>query len=194
MWRAPVVATAPAVPALAVARLVAHCRAAEDGSDDVLLAEYLASATGHVEAVTGTRLVTQTVTVACEDWSDLSDGLSLAPVQSVESLAYVDEVGAPQDLASSVYGLQLEGLAPSIVLKPGQAWPTREPGSSITVTMVVGYGVTGAAPPDVLHALRLLVGEMYAHREPSVTGTISASVALSATVESLLANHRKYSA
>lgn len=194
MWRAPVVTTAPAVPALAVARLVSHCRAAEDGFDDVLLAEYLASATGHVEAVTGTRLVTQTVTAACDDWSDLSNGLSLAPVQSVSGIAYVDEDGAPQVLAEAVYVVQPEGLAPSIVLKPGQAWPAREPGSSITVSMVVGYGVTGAAPAAILQALRLLVGEMYAHREPSVTGTISASVALSATVDNLLVNHRKYSA
>lgn len=186
MWRAPVVTAAPTLPALAIARLVAHCRAAEDGSDDDQLGEYLASATDHVEAVTGTRLVTQTVSVACDDWSDLVDGLPIAPVQSVSGIVYFDEDGASQGLSDSVYSLRPEGLAPSIVLTSGQAWPAREPGSSITVTMVVGYGVTGAAPAAILQALRLLVGEMYLNREPTVPA--------SGPVESLLVNHTKYSA
>lgn len=190
MWRPVVVTAAPAAEPITTAQAVAHCRAPEDGTDDTLLAAYVASARAHVEARTGTRMVTQTVSLKTDDWADLAS-LPIAPVQSISSISYVDTAGEVQTLATTVYETRLDLLEPSVVLKWNQVWPTIRAGSQITVTAVVGYGAAGSQPADVLHAMKVIVGDFYANRESAVEGgMISAPVA--ATVDALLCNHTKH--
>lgn len=190
MWRPAVVTTAPAAEPVTTAELVTHCRAPEDGTDDVYLAAIGASARSHVEGLTATRLVTQTVTFKTDAWADLAN-LPIAPVQSITSITYTDTAGNPQTVSTDVYEARLEGLEPAIVLKYGQAWPSSRPGSLVTVTAVVGYGAAGDQPDAVLHAIKLIVGDMYANRETVLAGS-AASLPVSATVDALLCNHRKH--
>lgn len=186
MWRPVVVTTAPAAEPLTLAQAVSHCRAPTDGTDDDDLNAAIAAARSHVESRTGTRMVTQTVAVKTDRWADLAN-LPIAPVQSV-AITYQDTAGAEQTLATTVYEARLEGLEPSVVLKSGQSWPATYPGSLVTVTAVVGYGAAGEQPADVLHVLRLIVGDFYAQRE-SVSDGSAVSVPLAATVDAILSNH-----
>lgn len=160
MWRAPVTVTPPAELPLAAA--VADADLYLDGQGQVggdraaRLDEVVASATAEVEGRTATRLIEQEVTIACDDWCDLAH-LPLAPVQSIEAITYVTAAGGADTLAGSVYDERLFGLEPEIVLAYGQSWPSRQPGSLITVHMTVGYANAAAVPADVVKALRLLV-------------------------------------
>lgn len=190
MWRPVVVTAAPAADPIPTADLVVHCRAPGDGTDDDLLDAYAASARAHVEAVTGTRMVTQTVSLKTDEWTDLAN-LPIAPVQSVSSISYVDTDGEVQALSTDVYETRLDLLEPAIVLKWNQTWPSIRPGSQITVTAVVGYGAAGAQPPECLQAIRLIVGDFYAQRESMAEGGLI-SAPLAATVDALLCNHRKH--
>ena len=113
-------------------------------------------------------------------------------MQSVSSISYVDTDGATQTLAGSVYDARLYGLEPSIVLKYNQTWPTIRMGSLITVTAVVGYGAASAVPAELLHAIRLVIADMYRYRETVQSGETVAAYPLAATFEALLANHRKF--
>lgn len=190
MWRPVVVTSAPAAEPVTTAELVTHCRAPSDATDDTYLAAIGAAARSHIEGLTATRLVTQTVTFKTDAWADLAN-LPIAPVQSITSITYTDTAGDTQTVATSVYEARLEGLEPSIVLKYAQTWPASRKGSLVTVTAVVGYGTAGSQPPAVLHAIKLIVGDMYANRETvSEAGEVSLPVA--ATVDALLCNHRKH--
>ena len=62
--------------------------------------------------------------------------------------------------------------------------------SLVTVVAVVGYGAAGTQPPEVMHAIKLMVGDMYGHRETVGSGAVSLPVA--ATVDALLTNHKKH--
>lgn len=190
MWGPTVVTgTAPEQP-LSMEEVVAHCRAPEDGTDDGILTGCISAAAGMVESMTGARLVTQTVITKADDWADLAN-LPIAPVQSITSIDYLDTDGEEQSLPSEDYTARLEGLEPSVRLPHGVTWPALLPGSQITLTCVVGYGAPGEQPPTVLHALKIIVGDLYAFRESAQIGSVAGRIPSLATVEALLANHRK---
>jgi len=191
MWSAPVVTSAAAVEPLLVEEMILQM-SAQGTPDEQLIGLHIKSARSHVEGYTGTRLITQTLTLRTDDWADL-ENLPVAPVQSITSITYVDTDGATQTLATTVYEARLYGLEPSVVLKYNQVWPTIRAGSQITVTAVVGYGAAGTAAPEaVMQALRLLTADMFRFRETAQVGSVASVYPVAATVEALLANHRKY--
>jgi uncharacterized phiE125 gp8 family phage protein len=189
MWRAPVTTVAPLGEPVGLAQARAHLRLGDDTGEDATVGTFIEAARGHVEARTATRLMTQTVVLRTDQWADLAR-LPLGPVQSVSAIAYVDAAGAAQTLAGTVYEARLWGLEPGIVLKHGQAWPTIQPGSLISITAVVGYGAEGAQPPDVIRAMLLLIGDYDAHRSTAIVGDLAASVPMETPVAALLENHR----
>lgn len=190
MWSAPVVSSAAATEPVDTETAIAHVNAQGVGDDD-LIGTIVSAARAHVESYTGTRMITQTLTLRTDDWYDLAS-LPVAPVQSITSITYVDTDGTTQTLATSVYEARLYGLDPTIVLKFNQVWPTIRLGSLITVTAVVGYGAASAVPPELLQAIKLLTGDMYRFRETAQAGQTVAAYPVAATVEALLANHRKF--
>lgn len=184
MWRSPVTTSAPAGEPLSLDDAKAHLRV--DGtSEDDLIGDLIAAARAHVESRTGTRLVTQTVTIRTDDWADL-DRLPIGPVQSITSVSYVDTDGQTQTLSTDIYEARLEGLEPSLVTKFMQTWPQSRFGSLVTVTAVVGYGAAGSQPAETIHAIRLILADLYAHRETIGEGV---SLPVAASVDALLANH-----
>lgn len=189
MWRPVVVTVAPAAEPLTTADAKAQVRV-DHTDDDTLIASYCAAARAHIEAMTGTRLYTQTVSLKTDCWADLAS-LPIAPVQSISSIAYTDTVGDVITLPTTVYETRLDLLEPNVVLKYAQTWPTIREGSLITVTAVVGYGAAGAQPADLMHGLKLIVGDMYAHRE-TVSEGAAISTPVAATVDALTCNHRRF--
>lgn len=189
MWRPVVITAAPAAEPLTVDQAKAQLRV-DHTDDDGLIADHIAAARSHVEGVTGTRMVTQTVSMKTDTWADLGN-LPVAPIQTLSSIAYVDTAGDVITLSASVYESRLDLLEPAVVLKHQQAWPQLQPGSLITLTAVAGYGDAGTQPPAVLQAIRLIVGDFYAQRESAGEGAV-VSAQLAATVDSLLCNHRKH--
>jgi uncharacterized phiE125 gp8 family phage protein len=189
MWRPVVVTAAPAAEPLTTADAKAQVRV-DHSDDDTLIASYVAAARAHVEARTGTRLYTQTVSFKTGDWNDFAS-LPICPIQSISSVSYTDTAGDVISLSQTVYEARLELLEPSIVLKSGQTWPTVREGSLITVTAVVGYGVANAQPPEVMQAIKLLVADWYDHRA-TVESSPRVAVPMAAAVDALLANHTKH--
>lgn len=147
----------------------------DDAANDTALSLYIASARAHVEAYTGTVLVSRTVTIKCDSFDDFAR-FPVVPVSSISSVSYVDGAGATQTLSTSVYEVRSDGLDASIVLKNGQSWPDIQSGSRITVTAVVGYS---AIPSDIKHALLILVAQGDNEREAAFAGA-----------HDLLCNHR----
>lgn len=191
MWRAPVVSSAAAVEPLLVDDMIVQMNA-QGTLDEELIGAQIAGARAYVEDYTGTRLITQTLTLRTDDWADL-DTLPVAPVQSITSITYVDVDGTTHTLSATVYEARLYGLEPSVVLKYNQTWPTIRVGSQITVTAVVGYGAAGSnVPPPIMQAMKLVAADAYRFRETAQVGSVAGVYPVAATVENLLANHRKF--
>lgn len=190
MWLEPVVTVAPTTEPVDIEEVKAALKI--EATDDAALVErYIRAARSHVESRTGTRLVTQTLALRADDWSDL-ESLPVAPVQSVSSISYVDTDGATQTLATTVYEARLYGLSPAVVLKYNQTWPTIRSGSLITVTVVAGYGSAESVPDEIAQAMLLMVGDLYAFRETAQVGSVAGKIPTSAAVDALLANRTRF--
>lgn len=117
--------------------------------DDVLDQEVqmtVASAIGDVEQLTGARLLTQTVRFTADSWLDLRH-LRVAPVASIEQVAYRNAAGEDQDLDPASF--RLVGAPFEQSLLPTRPLPSVQ-GDSIEVTAIVGYGADCEAVPAVL--------------------------------------------
>lgn len=178
MWYPATVTAAPASEPASAAVAKAQTRI-DHSDDDALIERLITVARAHVEKYTGLRLVTQTIAIKCDYFSDLAR-LPDGPVQSITSVVYTDADGIEQTLATTVYELRSDGLDAGLVLKFGQSWPSLQSGSRITVTAVVGYA---AVPEPIVHAILLQVASHFEDREdaPAIAMAVS---------DALLSNYR----
>jgi uncharacterized phiE125 gp8 family phage protein len=185
MWYPLTVSEAPEAEPVAVDDVKQQCRI-DHSDDDGYLAKLIERARSHTEMYCGTRLATQTVVANCDGFADLVR-LPFGPVQSIESITYVDSDGAIRTLPTDVYEPRVDGLDSAIVLKFGQGWPAIRAGSRIAVTAGVGYE---DLPPAIEHALLMLIGDWYANRD-AVPGDLGGRpVVVPMGYDDLLANFR----
>lgn len=183
--------TAPASEPITVAEAKLHLRV--DGTDeDTLIDSLVKTARRWIENTHGLALVTQT-------WDGSLDAFPYEivipkyPLVSVTSITYHDDdLTTSTVFSSSNYQVDKAKRPPRIVLKNGSSWPTDSLrlSSGVVTRFVAGYGAASAVPDDIKAALKLLVGQMYMHREPEIVGTIISPVEF--TVNALLAPHRLY--
>lgn len=163
----PYVISEPAEEPLTLPEAKAHLRV--DGSDeDTLIGAYLTAARTYYEQAIWRPLVTQTLGYQLHQWP-YCDHLALPrpPLQSVTTVAYVDSTGGANTFAASNYNVYANGDVGVIYLKDGSNWPsaTLQPGPSITVTYVAGYGDAEDVFELDKQAIRLILGHFYENRE-----------------------------
>ena len=123
--------------------------------------QLIATARGFVENYCGIVTIGRAATIKCDAFCDLAR-LPVAPVRSITSIAYVDQDGADQTLATSVYELRSDGLIASVVLKYNQVWPAIRPGSRITIVAAAGYADAASIPAEIKSAILLLISKQNA--------------------------------
>jgi hypothetical protein len=105
-----------------------------------------------------------------------------ANLQSFTSITYVDTNGNTQVWDPSQYVVEAPAGSQA---SPGRVWPafgivwpiTQGQRDAVTLQWVSGYGATAASvPAGILHAILLLVGEMYEHRETASELSVTAAV------------------
>lgn len=155
---------------------------------DALLGSFIEAARGHVEAVTGTRLVEQTIDLLADEWSDLAT-LPIAPIMDIVSIGYDDAQGVGQTLDPDGYELTGAGFERGIRTKVGHGWPhgIRRAAGAIRVRLTVGYR---SLPAPIKAALLLMVSDQFAFRESGVMGTVTSEMKSSMRVDALLGNYR----
>ena len=133
---------------------------------DTLLSSFIGAARAHLEAMTGTRLIEQTVELHADSWADLLS-LPIGPVSAIVAIAYDDIDGAEQVVDAAVYELTGAGLARGIRTAVGQVWPSdhRRSAGAIRVQLTLGYS---ALPKPLWTAMLLMVGDLFANRENGV--------------------------
>jgi len=129
---------------------------ADDDSFDAELTMTIAGVRDDVERITSTRLITQTVQLAADEFADLLQ-LPIGPVQEVVSIAYDDLAGAEHVLAPARYELVGAGLVRGVRCTVGNDWPNdlRRATGTIRVTLKVGHGDGAEDLPQSLYVAML---------------------------------------
>lgn len=188
--------TPPAAEPVLLDEIKAHLNLLDDSSQDGLVISAMIGARQMVEEWTERALVQQTLEwltprfPGCPpDWQTYIV-LPRPPLLSVTSISYVDADGALQTVAAADYSV----LAPSgpaaahgeVCPAVGKSWPTAlaYQRDAVRVRYVAGYGGPEAVPDPIRSAIKLMVSDLFEHREAQFVGV---SVSANPTVERLLA-------
>lgn len=169
----PIRTVAPAETPVTLAEVKAHLRV-DSTDEDSLHQVYLDAAVAHLDGWSGHLgrcMVTQTWR---QDFSDFPAGdelhLPFPDVSSV-SVAYTDNNGDAQTLATSVYELVQGPRGSMLVLADNATWPnTDELTDAVQVAMVAGYGGASAVPSALKAAILLHVGSLNETRQMDSAG------------------------
>jgi len=89
--------------------------------------------------------------------------LPFPPLQSVDSIKYIDAGGVQQTLSSSVYKVDTVSEPARVLPAFGQCWPTtRQEINAVEVTFTCGYS---AVPEGIKRWMLLRIGSLYENRE-----------------------------
>jgi len=164
--------TAPTTEPVTTAEAKAHLRVTFT-DDDTYIDGLVASARAWCETYTGRQFVTATWTWKLDEFPSVFS-VPRPSLVSVTSIVYIDENGASQTLATSVYDVDTTSKPGRVALAYNQTWPDiRGDIDSVSVVFVAGYGAESSVPDAIKSAILLLVGHWYANREDVVIGTIA---------------------
>ncbi len=140
-----------------------------DTTEDDLLAMFIKAARGYCEKVTRRAFATQTVEAYLDGFprGDCIE-LPLPPLQSVTSIKYKDGAGTEHALTENTdYLVDTDSIIGRIVLPRGKSWPAASlwPVNPVVIEYVAGYSDENPIPDELKHAMLLLIGHMYEHRE-----------------------------
>lgn len=163
--------TAPALEPVTLQEAKDHLRVTGN-DEDALISELIIAARQQAETFTRRALLTQT----WELYLDCFNGdieLPNPPLQSVESIKYIDLDGVEQTLAATEYKTYAWNEPGVIAPAYGKAWPsTRAEKGAVTVRYIAGWQTAADVPAPIKSAILLMIGHLYENREDSSPLTI----------------------
>lgn len=174
--------TAPTEEPVSLEALKLHARV-EATTDDDLIAELGISARQRVESDTGRALCTQEWIAWLDNfpfWSSEPIYLPLPPLSVVTKISYINTSGTLVEWAAAKY--QTDGDTSMvqrgrILPAYGEVWPdVRDVINSVKIEFTCGYGTAGTVPRQLRHAIKLLAGTWYEHRETLMVGTNASEI------------------
>jgi uncharacterized phiE125 gp8 family phage protein len=159
--------------------------------DDDYLLDLIQASREHVEQYCGIRVRPEAREMTFGSFIEL-ERLSLAPLQEVVEIRYLDTAGAEQVLDQAVYevlDVAADPLRPAIRLAYGQSWPSvRCAADAVRVSATVGYTVV---PRPIIRAMLMLVTLWYDNRSGIAVDVRGTPTELPHAVTALLANYRR---
>jgi uncharacterized phiE125 gp8 family phage protein len=135
--------------------------------DDVLIYDLINTATSYIDGPygLGISLLTQKWTLSLDRFDAYYIKLPLNPVQSVDSITFIDIAGDEQTLDPSLYVVSYGRTPVTIARAFNQVWPVvRQTIGAVSVNFTTGYGTSDQIPADLKHAARLIIGNLYENR------------------------------
>lgn len=160
--------TPPSTEPVTLAEAKLFCRVDDDlTKDDGLISALIVAARDQAEHILGRALMAQTWERTLDAFPHDGDiELGYPPVQSVESVTYVDPAGAEQTLSSGSYLLDSATIPGWVILGNDEEWPeTMVTANAVRVRFISGYASAAEVPESIKTWIKLHVGEWYANRE-----------------------------
>lgn len=176
-----------------------HCRAESFSEEDTLFDSLISAAYAAAEQMTGRAILERTETLVLDRFPrrhhahkradhGMTIELPWTPVQSIDSVQYVDTDGVTQYLDVDSLLFDTRQLFPTLSPQWETKWPdTIDEPESVTITATVGYS-DDDMPGDIRAAMLLLIGHLYANRETVTIG--SAGIELPMGTSALLSHYR----
>jgi uncharacterized phiE125 gp8 family phage protein len=181
--------TAGTSPAVSLAEAKKHVHAEFYEDDDAYLTALVAAATRSSERWLGIAIANQTWELRLDDFPDGKIVLPRSPLVSVDSVEFDDEANAEtayEDFRE--FGVATED-AGYIMPAIDEDWPaTNGEPECVRITFTAGLA---AVVPDIKHALLLLVGDWFEHREDAVEAALKP---MPNSAAALLMSYRNWSA
>lgn len=153
--------------------------------DDDLVRAHMQTAREWCEAYTRRSFVRRTVRMAFDAFPEGGGELELwaPPVGSVTSITYLDDDGAEQTLATSVYTVDTDAAPARVCLKIDQVWPsTASLPQAVKVTYTSGYAPSTSPadyrvniPAAIKAAMKLTIAHLYENRGDYDAGQLPAA-------------------
>jgi len=142
-----------------------------DTQSDTALTSYIKSARLTAEKFLNRKLITQTLELALQDFSDSME-LPYGPVQSITSAKYDDEDGTEQTVTSTNYDLDTYGPRHYCRAAYDYTWPSVRPHhNNVRIRYVAGYGNAGSdVPEDIMQAQLILIGHWLRFQKEAESG------------------------
>ena len=160
----------PIAEPITLAEALTHLREVGDGgANDAYITSIITVARTACEGRTERSLITTPWLLKLDGFPDAIE-LASPPLIAVQSVQYLDELGALQTLDPASYVVDTQSEPGYLVPAPEAAWPTTQAGAinTVRVAYTAGYGPTGASVPAPLrHWILLAIGEMYENRNAS---------------------------
>lgn len=130
---------------------------------DVEINSLIVAARQYCESFLNRALVTQTWELTLDAFPDMPLKLPKPPLQSVNSVTYIDSTGASTVWASSNYIVDNSSEPGRIGFTYGNTWPsvTLQPINSFKVQFTCGYGNGAAVPENIKNAMRLYISHRF---------------------------------
>ncbi len=189
-----VVVVVPPAPIVTIDEAKRHLK--QDSDDDaVFITSLVAAATGHIDGPNGwlgRSIGVQTLEASAPTWCVAENfRLPYPPLISVEQISYRDANRQTVVVSADAYEV-VDGLVEAI----GEpAWSGAHPArSGMRIRYRAGYAPIPASgdtpaidtvPAQIKAAILLMVGDLYRNRD-TTSGTVSAKIPMSTTVETLL--------
>ena len=186
--------TAPTTYALTAAEVETHLYIIDDTSYEDYLDTLIAAATAWTEEYLQRKLITQTWYVYCDGFPAGPLTLPFGDLQSVTAIKYTDVDDTEDTLSSANYYVDTDSTPGRVVLKDGEVWPsvTLRPMNPVEVEFVTGFGAATAVPDSIKHAMKMLIGHWFEHRESVVITNMINVHNMPFAVTALLYPHRMW--
>jgi uncharacterized phiE125 gp8 family phage protein len=141
----------------------------DDDSNDDEVDSLVTQAVEYCEGYQNRKFVTQTLEVYLDSFPNGSIKFTdCSPVQSIESIKFIDFEGTEHTFDSSNYSLDDVSFVHKIDLAYGKSWPSAilKPTNGVKIQFVAGYGDATAVPETVKWAMILHMKLLYDDYKP----------------------------
>lgn len=141
------------------------------GENDSIIPALITAARRYCEGVQNRAYVDQVLRLTVDAFPSASYiKLPRAPASTVASIVYYGTGNTANTMTVSDYYVDTASEPGRVHLAYGESWPsdTLRPANGIEVQYTAGYGsAVTSVPGEVKHAIKLIVGHMWEHREGS---------------------------
>lgn len=153
----------------------------DDDAEDEYLNGLIAACTEEIDGANGwlgRALITQQWKLTLPAFPcDRKIMLPLPPLQSVDSITYIDADGAGQTFAAENYEVVTDAQQGYLRLLSGKSWPSAKSCENVSVLFKCGYGGDPAAVPfRIRQYIMVQAADLYNNREANLVGTNIAPV------------------